>query len=156
MNNSTEDKRQKFSEKLKDPRWQKIRLKVFERDEWACRICGDKKSPLMVHHKYYLQGKEPWDYPMDALVTLCENCHSQERENRPEAEYALLHTLKEKGFFTADLQGFVNGFQKMNLLDSRGVVSSVYKWALETPEIQRWLIDQFHILEKGREEEKNK
>jgi hypothetical protein len=30
---------------------------------------------LHVHHKYYVQNKNPWEYPDEALVTLCASCH---------------------------------------------------------------------------------
>ncbi|MGX7688631.1 hypothetical protein ACWA1C_15810 [Flectobacillus roseus] len=30
---------------------------------------------LHVHHKYYQMGKLPWDYPDEALITLCWRCH---------------------------------------------------------------------------------
>ena len=32
---------------------------------------------LNVHHSYYIRGKKPWEYPDDALVTLCEDCHKK-------------------------------------------------------------------------------
>lgn len=36
---------------------------------------------LNVHHKYYIRGKKPWEYPDDeALVTLCEDCHKKRHE----------------------------------------------------------------------------
>jgi hypothetical protein len=63
----------KYSDKLKDPRWQKKRLEVFQRDEFKCVGCGDKETTLHVHHRKY-KG-EPWDAPMDHLETLCEDCH---------------------------------------------------------------------------------
>lgn len=31
--------REVYLAKLRDPRWQKLRLQVFERDEWACQVC---------------------------------------------------------------------------------------------------------------------
>jgi hypothetical protein len=65
-----------YSEKLRDPRWQKKRLKILERDGFTCQDCGDKDSPLHVHHVYYVKGREPWDYPQFSLRTLCEECHS--------------------------------------------------------------------------------
>lgn len=34
------------------------------------------KKGLNIHHKYYVRGLMPWDYPNDALVTLCQDCHS--------------------------------------------------------------------------------
>jgi len=34
-------------------------------------------SNLHVHHKYYQDGKKPWQYPETALVTLCWVCHEE-------------------------------------------------------------------------------
>lgn len=68
----------KYSEKIKSPQWQKKRLEILERDGWKCKICGDDESTLHVHHRIYKTGKEPWDYPDDALITLCEKCHKEE------------------------------------------------------------------------------
>jgi len=36
---------------------------------------------LHVHHKYYQIGNQPWEYPNDALVTLCWNCHEELHKN---------------------------------------------------------------------------
>lgn len=156
MNQQQNNKKTKYSDKLKDPRWQKLRLRVFERDEWTCQICFDQESQLKVHHKYYIQGKDPWDYPLDAFVTLCEKCHAEEWENRPEAEYALIRALKEKGFFAADLQSLAEGVRKMELLHSDEIVASAYEWALETPEIQRWLLYKyFEAIKQNTEGQRN-
>jgi hypothetical protein len=65
----------KYLEKLKDPRWQKKRLEIMERDGWMCKSCGDKDSNLNVHHIFYLPKKEPWEIPNGLLITLCETCH---------------------------------------------------------------------------------
>lgn len=65
-----------YSEKLRDPRWQKKRLEIMQRDDFACRLCGDKKSTLHIHHKEYRVGHEPWEYEEENLVTYCETCHS--------------------------------------------------------------------------------
>jgi len=62
-----------YQDKLKDPRWQKKRLKILERDNFACQRCSDTTSFLHIHHLKY--GKEPWDVSDDDLVTLCECCH---------------------------------------------------------------------------------
>lgn len=64
-----------YFEKLKDPRWQKKRLQIFERDKWACLCCDRKDETLCVHHLVY-SAKEPWDEPDENLETLCEDCHS--------------------------------------------------------------------------------
>ena len=64
-----------YSDKLKDPRWQRKRLEILQRDEWACRSCGDKTNTLHVHHRWYVSGREPWEYPDVALLSLCQDCH---------------------------------------------------------------------------------
>lgn len=64
-----------YAEKLKDPRWQKMRLEILQRDDFTCRDCGDKESTLHVHHCLYLTGKNPWEYMDSELRTLCMSCH---------------------------------------------------------------------------------
>lgn len=64
-----------YSVLLRDPRWQKKRLEIFERDNWACTKCFDTMSTLAIHHLYYKYNTDPWDYPGDALKTVCELCH---------------------------------------------------------------------------------
>ncbi len=85
----------KYSEKLKDPRWQKKRLEIFDRDDWTCQSCGNREGMLSAHHRIYLRGCNPWDYPRQLLVTLFSDCHNQERELRSDAEQRLLETLRE-------------------------------------------------------------
>jgi len=68
-----------YSEKLKDPRWQKKRLEILQRDNWACQICGDDENTLHVHHYKYCG--EPWEVDSKYLKTLCADCHITEEEN---------------------------------------------------------------------------
>lgn len=63
-----------YAEKLQDPRWQKKRLEILERDNWRCQLCNDDKSTLHIHHQKY-KG-EPWDAPNTYLITYCKHCHS--------------------------------------------------------------------------------
>ena len=67
-----------YSDLLRDPRWQKKRLQILERDDFTCQGCGDKENTLHVHHKYYTYGKKPWEYSDQILITLCNNCHLTE------------------------------------------------------------------------------
>lgn len=66
-----------YREKIKDPRWQRKRLLIMDRDGWACQKCRDKTKCLNVHHKFYIPGLEPWEYKDEDLVTLCEDCHEK-------------------------------------------------------------------------------
>lgn len=65
-----------YTEKLKDPRWQKRRLEIMDRDKWTCQWCGRKDLTLNVHHMQY--SGDPWEADSAALITLCENCHFAE------------------------------------------------------------------------------
>lgn len=65
-----------YSEKLKDPRWQKKRLEIMQRDEFTCSVCGDTESPLVIHH--YKYDGEPWEVDDEYLATMCWNCHEEE------------------------------------------------------------------------------
>ena len=70
-----------YSEKLKDPRWQKKRLEVLERDGWKCRYCHASDKPLHVHHLIYLKNKDPWEIKSGFLITFCDECHKPESED---------------------------------------------------------------------------
>lgn len=83
-----------YKEKLKDPRWQKKRLQIFERDDWCCQKCGDDETTLVVHHRLYRQNTDPWNYHEYELISLCENCHEDERENWVEAINTLCSAVK--------------------------------------------------------------
>jgi hypothetical protein len=67
-----------YIELLKDPRWQKKRLEILNRDEWCCISCYNAELTLHVHHLKYDSGKMPWEYDNRFLVTLCENCHKSQ------------------------------------------------------------------------------
>lgn len=64
-----------YTEKLRDPRWQKKRLEIFNRDSFSCQMCNESKKELQVHHQYYVSGREPWDYPLWCYILICDNCH---------------------------------------------------------------------------------
>lgn len=65
-----------YWQKLKDPRWQKMRLEVMNREGFRCEYCGKKDDTLNVHHAFYEKGKEPWEYDPRMLHCVCESCHA--------------------------------------------------------------------------------
>lgn len=96
--------RSAYAEKLKDPRWQRKRLSVMERDHWRCRICGDKDTTLNVHHLYY-EG-EPWEVPDDALLTVCAPCHEEETATRYQTERRLIKAVRRFGLSNEEVDWF--------------------------------------------------
>lgn len=60
-------------------RWRWLRAERIEKDFRICQHCMSGKN-LNVHHRYYEEGKMAWDYPIESLITLCENCHQAEHK----------------------------------------------------------------------------
>ncbi len=99
-----------YKEKYLDPRWQKMRLQIMERDGFACTVCGETKLTLNVHHEEYWPGRDPWEYHPNILLTLCVRCHERATienpnpyELRHQAEQTLLDELRNKGFTSEDV-----------------------------------------------------
>jgi len=132
----------KYSEKFKDPRWQKKRLQVLERDNWECQICHDTENTLNIHHRYYKKDTDPWDYPSESLITLCEDCHEIETAERPKSERSILHVLR-KHFMYDDILSIASGIHYIKLQHEPDVVASVYGWAFGNPDIQTLLIEMY-------------
>lgn len=138
-----------YSDKLRDPRWQKKRLEIFERDDWTCQSCFNSESTLVVHHRRYIADRDPWDYPDSLLITLCENCHGDERVNLRDASDSLIEQVQDK-FFSFDIQTLAGGFNSFEVAcyDSH-VLSDVYAWALSDRDIQIELAERYfnHLKE---------
>jgi hypothetical protein len=146
---------QEYAQKLKDPRWQKKRLEILNRDEWACQKCYDDESMLTVHHRRYLPDKDPWDYPDGLLITLCESCHEEERIKMAEVEHDIVEILKEK-FLADDIHDIASGFQLMDLPHGPEVTATMLEWVLSDLEILYELTDRYfvHLHEKNEAKKK--
>jgi hypothetical protein len=138
-------KETEYSKKLKDPRWQKKRLEIFERDNWECQCCSDKEHPLHVHHRRYLPKRDPWDYPDKLLVTLCEDCHEMEGGIKRQYEDMLVSSISEK-FYCNDINALAEGFQSfyVSCYDSH-FVSSALNWLLTEPDLIKDLTEKYIV-----------
>lgn len=70
-----------YSDLLNTEEWRNKRLKIIKRDNCRCIYCSNRFH-LHVHHKYYSAYPngvlvDPWNYPDDALITLCAYCHQR-------------------------------------------------------------------------------
>lgn len=100
-----------YSEKLKDPRWQKKRLEILQRDEFTCKWCGDSDSTLHVHHIAYYDG-DVWDTPNDLLITLCLNCHKYEESDLKSLKHEVFNNLRKRGFTSTSFSSLAYIFDK--------------------------------------------
>lgn len=69
-----------YSELLRHPMWQKKCAEIRAMDNFLCVMCQDPNEPTDVHHIYYDKDTDPWDYPDDALISLCPDCHKAVEE----------------------------------------------------------------------------
>lgn len=95
-----------YSEKLKDPRWQKKRLDIMQRDDFTCQTCGQKSKTLHVHHNTYIFDNDPWDYPDKNLKTLCWECHQEEEYYKSQLQDTI-HDLLIEGYTNRQLCCFM-------------------------------------------------
>lgn len=129
-----------YSEKLRDPRWQKKRLEILSRDEFTCQHCQCKTRTLHVHHLGYVKGREPWDYPDAALLTLCESCHEAEGEGARVAVDCLLTALRMRGADSSALSILAWAFDFSGPLKARPL--SAKEWDALADILNALLIDR--------------
>lgn len=67
----------KYSDQLKDARWDMKRKKVLNYADHRCQACGAEQVALQVHHSYYRDGLMAWEYPDGSLIALCDDCHGR-------------------------------------------------------------------------------
>lgn len=148
----------KYSEKLRDPRWQKKRLEVMQRDQFTCQRCSNNESTLNVHHKYYKAGADPWEYELDSLVTLCESCHEFEAAAMSSAGERLKEALIAGGFLGDDSFAIARGLANWKPQLHREVDASMIEFALSDPAMCASIHDAYfeHLDESRRtNEDKN-
>lgn len=90
-----------------NPKWQQKRLRIFERDGWACQRCYDTTSQLEVHHLIY-RKIDYWRYPDDELITLCRSCHHHETDNFEQALKRLLLNVRTSGLLSDEINALAD------------------------------------------------
>lgn len=86
----------RYQKLLRDPRWQRKRLEIMQRDNWACVHCGDSTSELNVHHNRYITGHLPWEYADEHLTTLCKFCHENHHSSSSAQSVPLVSFLDRR------------------------------------------------------------
>lgn len=120
-----------YIELLKDPRWQKKRLEIMQRDGFKCQHCLATDKSLQVHHLVYHKGAKPWEYKDEELITLCEHCHEYETEDNAElySDYQELVTEFKMSKFSigvlvslfSELIGYMRRYNNSNDEDECGI-----------------------------------
>lgn len=113
-----------YSELLRHPHWQRKKTEILKRDKFKCKLCGDDETTLHVHHKEYINGNNPWDYPNDLLITLCEHCHYEvSLEKNKKIDIKNISIYKSNNWQNGDRIMFVvenkSGFCSMRVYNSK-------------------------------------
>ncbi len=86
-----EQPRLTYAEKLRDVRWKRRRDDLLRRSNYTCCECCEPLATgtmdLQVHHVVYITALDPWDYPDELLVVVCD-WHHKERQAVEQAIYA--------------------------------------------------------------------
>ena len=78
---------EKYTNKIAGTGYDKIRLRVLERDGYLCQSCNVNKTKLIVHHIDW-RGKRrnvpisEWNNEMSNLITLCIKCHNAHHRHK--------------------------------------------------------------------------
>lgn len=76
------EKQKQYRELLKRPEWKEKASEIIKRDKGRCVMCR-KTTTLQVHHKWYIEGKMPWEVPDKYLITVCREHHEAIHKKRP-------------------------------------------------------------------------
>lgn len=136
----------KYTNLLKDPRWQKKRLEIMSRDQFKCTKCEDETEMLVVHHKYYDKARMPWEYPDKSLLTLCSSCHSQYHKDEREIIEGIIDNFKRSDFSLTDIWSLSNYMKRIDFIQPDERFISALKVILDDKENQQLIMDYFDGL----------
>ncbi len=111
---------------------------------------------LVVHHRYYTKGSEPWDYPDHVLVTLCQACHEQEHDLYPEYAGKLVETMKSKGFLAEDFFWLLDAVSGLDMRFPPEVTGVMLKFAMSDSETVELIWKRYWDSLKQRKTDGNK
>lgn len=126
---------------LKDPKWQKVRLKILERDNFTCTYCGGDEETLHVHHKIYLPNRKPWEYEDDCLTTLCKDCHQYASHGMKESIHRLGEAVKKFGLHPKDIDQISKAFEESSPIHVTEVTASAIAHGIRS--MQTEIIESF-------------
>ena len=79
-----------YAEKLRDVRWKRRRDELLKQANYTCCQCPQPlmtgTMDLQVHHVVYIPSLDPWDYPNELLLVVCDR-HHRERQAVEQAIY---------------------------------------------------------------------
>lgn len=143
-----------YKKQYLDPRWQRKRLFILERDDWRCQCCYSKENTLNVHHRIYINDKDLWDYPDNLLITLCVDCHKSEKEDMQKSLSELNLQMKKK-FLSDEVMDIAIGIKEIgldNFSELTSITASAIRWSFSNKKMNEIMMDtykEFLINKRG-------
>jgi hypothetical protein len=118
-----------WSELCQSEEWYQRKKEIWQLYNNQCAKCQSKDF-LEVHHKYYMKDANgrllPWEYPDEALVTLCRSCHQMESNIKKFERHKTLQGL-EQVFWYTQLSDFVPLLQDACLKHGNAIMTAAIK-----------------------------
>lgn len=136
-------KNNNYSEKLKNPKWQKKRLEVLNLRGFKCELCSCETKELHVHHRFYLKGREVWEYDNDVFQVLCCDCHTKEHENKNAVTEKIIEVIPDK------YKRLISLLEKLNEIDARNTdfIETIFSSVLESDDYDSFFLDLSYAFE---------
>jgi hypothetical protein len=113
--------------------------------------CGDTENTLTVHHVFYDKDLEPWDYPIENLITFCQECHKEEFDERYDLDRLLAESVRRFGCMNADVLDLATAFRFSRCLAAPEDVIAALSWVLNNEAVQQEIVDRyFEYLKEGK------
>jgi len=132
-----------YSEKLQKPEWQNKRQEILKRDGYMCQRCSITDTELHIHHCYYENGLEPWEYNNQSLITLCRDCHEYETAHLDRNKRDMLNSLSRKGLLANVYEQLSFAFESVPIWGNDATAWQAISWAIRTPAIINTIISQY-------------
>ena len=137
----------KYSDKLKHPKWQEKRLDVLSLKGYNCEACTNVNEQLQVHHINYIGGNEPWEYPNNNFLVLCDACHKKEHAYRDQALTNIYYAFEAVNLPIDNIINITNGINTLALRDNNSRyanVGSIIKFMLENESFYNDIVIMYH------------
>lgn len=98
-----------------------------------------------------MRGFEPWEYETDRLITLCQSCHNNEYQIRPDNEQKLLSALRLKAFTSDEILIIANAFEALEVKYGTDVTATFIEFIFSNRDAINceWDLYWFHMDHKA-------
>jgi hypothetical protein len=100
---------------LLDIRWINLSKIIKNRDNNKCVDCGSTDNLNAHHLYYYVNLTPPWEYPNEALVTVCEKCHLERHKEEIPRVAGGSEDLLNRTDYTKSLTDFISDSGKYTI-----------------------------------------